>query len=238
MNAIARIKVTDAQRTALTANAAAILQRAVAIQGPAALASTRDHAAHHEAGHAIQYAAEGHHVLSVEVYRRGADWLGGVAVAGPGWRIDHDTDPRADLVRARVLLAGPLGELLHSTRPALGAGVDEMALARSIVGTVACKLSVDADALTTRTVYDVIATLTRHRQALEGLAAALMVNRKVKGFQLARLLERGGMANPPGVARVLPGPSLCGAQSREISLGVGHGKGVGKGGAGQKASRQ
>ncbi|WP_295391858.1 hypothetical protein [uncultured Thiodictyon sp.] len=201
MNAIARLTATEATRAALTADAAAILRTAVAMQGPPALANTRDHAAHHEAGHAIQHAAEGHHVLGVGVYRRGADWLGGVTVAGPGWRIDSDTDPRADLVRARVLLAGPLAEWLHCASPALGAGVDEIALARGIVASVACKLSIDPEALHTRTVCEVIETFACHRHAFNGLAAALMVHRKVKGFQLLRLLENGGMVNPPGVAR-------------------------------------
>ena len=117
MNAILRLHATDTDHQAMMAEAAGLLEIALAVQGPGALSATRDHAAHHEAGHALQLKVEGHHVLGVEVYRRGTQWVGENVVAGPGWRVDGASDPHADLSRARILLAGPLAELLHRARP-------------------------------------------------------------------------------------------------------------------------
>jgi len=187
MNAITGIKTTDAARAYLADDAAALLQTALRFQGPAALLATREHAARHEAGHAIQHAAEGRRVLSVKVFRRGPDWLG-KTTARELWKADQDTDPRADLAQARILLAGPLAEWFNCASPAYGAGMDEVALARGIVLIASRKLQEDCQDLLMGAMAAVVETTKRHRGAFDQLTAVLMRERKVKGFPLRLLL--------------------------------------------------
>jgi hypothetical protein len=181
--------MSQATRDTLTLDAAGMLSQALQAQGPAALACTREHAARHEAGHACAYLAAGRRLRSVEVYRRGEDWLGWTRADGPGLEVTPDTDPAADLAEARILLAGPLAELTTSTRPALGAGLDEIALARSIAANAAAKLGRDPEELLAWLLAATLALLHKRRPTLDTLSAALLRRRKLKGHDLARLLR-------------------------------------------------
>jgi hypothetical protein len=127
-------------------------------------------------------------VRSVEVFRRGADWLGWCAV--PGARVlNPGTAPLADLAWARTLLAGPLAELLYARRPALGAGADELVLAQGIVAAAAAKLGTGPDGLMWAILTRVMETLNTHRPTLDALTQVLLRRRKVKQVELARLLR-------------------------------------------------
>jgi len=188
MSAISTLNATPEDRAGLMADAADMLRAAIQFQGVAALVSTREHAARHEAGHTILHKVEGNRVLSVEVYPRGKDWLGKTNT-GKRWRVDHDTDPQADLAQIRVLLAGPFSEYWYCANPAYGAGVDELALARRIASTVAFKLGVDFQALLLNAIADTWHTIARHRSAFDAVTATLLIRKKVKGFELLRLLR-------------------------------------------------
>ena len=188
MNAIDRLELCPTDRARLTADAHALLDLALRIQGPDALTCTRAHAARHEAGHAIQHLLEGDRVRSVAVFPRCDDWLG-LTLAGRPWAVNRDTAPAADLARARILLAGPLAELLTSARPALGAGLDEIVLAHGIACTVAAKLEQPVEAVLLPLLREVVEALLRNAAALKELTRALLRHRKLKGFELRRLLR-------------------------------------------------
>ena len=188
MNAIGRTNTTDAERAFMYDDAAEMLRSALAIQGQAALIANRDHAARHEAGHTVQYTAEGIRVLKVAIFRRGPAWLGQTNTRVL-WRADQDTDPQEDMVQARCLLAGPLAEWFYCPRPALGAGVDEIALARAVVLIAARKTSEDYLDLLKESISRVLKTLEYNRAAFDQLSTALMRTPKIKGFPLLRLLE-------------------------------------------------
>jgi hypothetical protein len=188
MSAISQLNAKAEDRADLYEDAAYMLRNAIQVQGLAALTCTREHAARHEAGHVIQHKAEGNRVLSVQVYPRGKDWLGKTNT-GKRWRVDHDTDPQADLAQVRILLAGPFAEYSYCANPAFGAGVDELALARRIASTVAFKLGVDFQALLLKAIADTGQPIARHRSAFDAVTAALLIRKKVKGFELLRLLR-------------------------------------------------
>ena len=186
MSAIAHTTSHPATRAALNESAADLLGHALTLQGADALACTRQHAAFHEAGHAVMSSASGLRVYSVAVFRRGSDWLGWTN-SGTAWKVGPDPDPLDDLRQARVLMAGPMSEQAFTKKPALGAGLDEIALAKTIIGSTSHKLGIAPDALMMRTMEE---TLETHRQTLDALAGALMRKPKLKQIELARLLRR------------------------------------------------
>ena len=194
MNAIDGTHMHPSAREALKQDAKALLRRAMALQGTDALTCTRDHAARHEAGHAVAYLDAGRKLLSVEVFRRGDDWLGWTRAAGPNWKVGPDTDPSADLIEVGILMAGPLSELTTSQKPALGAGLDEISLARSIAAGAAHKIGADPSAVMLGMINITMGMLTANRKTLEALTSALMKRRKLKGLELARVLRVAGAA--------------------------------------------
>lgn len=183
--------MSQSTRDTLNLDAAGMLSQALQAQGADALSCTREHAARHEAGHACAYLAEHRRLRSVEVYRQGEHWLGWTRADGPGLEVTPDTDPAADLTEARILLAGPLAELTTSKRPALGAGLDEIALARSITAGAAGKIGCPPEELLTALLTATLALLHERRPTLDALTAALLRRRKLKGYELARVLRVG-----------------------------------------------
>jgi ATP-dependent Zn protease len=197
MNQIDRLNFeNEGVRASIEDDARDLLRLALAVQGPEALTCDRRHAAYHEAGHAVAYYHEGQRIQAVRVFQRGGFWLG-FTRAGTRWRIGPETDPRADLRDARTLLAGPLSELIFTQRPALGAGVDELALARSIVGNAAHKLDCDPERLMSAVTLEVLLMLREHRDAIEEIARRLMRKPKLDGSIVAAILRAGPSPDSP-----------------------------------------
>ncbi|NVZ09527.1 hypothetical protein HW932_09650 [Allochromatium humboldtianum] len=190
MNTIDRLTFTNPDaRRAMEADARHLLSLALSAQGPAALACPRRAAALHEAGHVVMYLDHGRRVRSVKIFERDGFWLGMTRAAGRLY-IDEWTHPLADLVEAKILLAGPFAELALSGSPALGAGVDELALARAIVGQASSKLDEDPEHLMTETLTEVLERLRDHRRALDEMAALLQRHRKLSGERVTAVLRR------------------------------------------------
>ena len=194
MNALDQTHMHPSARAALKQDTRDLLRLAMALQGTDALICSREHAARHEAGHAVAYRDAGRRLLSVEVFRRGEDWLGYTRAAGPNWKVGPDTDPSADLIEVGILLAGPLAELTTSQKPALGAGLDEISLARSIVATAAHKIGADPSVVMLEMISATLDMLALNRKTLDALSSTLMKHRKLKGLELARVLRVAGAA--------------------------------------------
>jgi len=206
MNALDRLRfTTPSGRHAIESDARDLLAIALELQASLALVATRQHAAYHEAGHAVAYHAHGRRIRSVRVFELAGEWCG-FTKAGTRWRIDQDTDPAADLIEALICLAGPFAELIFSGHPALGAGVDELALARAIVGSAAGKLGTDPEALMVETVGQVLRLLATYRPAVEAIARRLMRRRKLEGQTVNAILRAESVAgNSAPIARWDPG---------------------------------
>ncbi|NEV62266.1 hypothetical protein G3446_10255 [Thiorhodococcus minor] len=199
MNAIDRHMMSPADRARLTAEAEDLVTAALEAQGLAALECTRLHAAYHEAGHCIAHHHHGDRLRAVRVFERAGRWLGHTR-AGKRWALTPDSPPTADMAQAQRYLAGPLAELLFSGSPALAAGVDEIALARGIVATVAIKIGVDAAELMDLLIVQTIALLEHHRRALDAIARRLMRKPKLEGDVVTAII-RSACAAPAEVAR-------------------------------------
>ena len=143
----------------------------------------------HEAGHVVMYLDHGRRVRSVKIFERDGFWLGMTRKPGRLY-IDEWTHPLADLVEAKILLAGPFAELALSGSPALGAGVDELALARAIVGQAAGKLDEDPERLMTEALVEVLERLNDHRAAVEEIAERLERKRKLSGEAATAIFRR------------------------------------------------
>lgn len=190
MNAIDRLTFADrGDRRAMEADARHLLSLALSAQGPTALACPRRAAALHEAGHCVMYLAHGRRVRSVKIFERDGFWLGMTRAPGR-LHIDEWTHPLADLTEAKITLAGPIAELFLSESPALGAGVDELALARAIVGQAAGKLDENPERLMTETLAEVLERLRDHRAAVEEITDRLERKRKLDGERAAAIFKR------------------------------------------------
>jgi ATP-dependent Zn protease len=172
----------------VTEEASFLLSEALRLQGPKALLCERGHAARHEAGHAVGHLVEGRRVRSVEVFQRGDSWLGKTMSIGL-WSIKPDTNPDEDLSRARILLSGPLAELLTSKQPALGGGIDEIVMAKMIIMNAAEKIGRQPDELLLETFLVVIEWIKQYKPIIDKIAHALMRQKKIKGFEISRLLS-------------------------------------------------
>ena len=178
-------------RQAILTDLADLMQTALTLQGPSALECSRGHAAFHEAGHAIAHHVHHQTIRSIKVYQKGAHWLGRCS-AGPRWSIGPDTDPQADLTQAQILLAGPLGELLFSRKPALAGGLDEIVLARAIVEQAAGKLDRDPEGVLMALLLSTLQMLTDYRPALDEIARRLMRKPKLDGATVTAILRTAG----------------------------------------------
>ena len=187
MSAIETLNMSPASRAALGTDALQLLDLAVSLQGRAALVATRDHAARHEAGHAVAYRAAGQRVLSVAVFKRGDDWLGRT-VAGRAWTVSGSTHPADDLAQAQILLAGPMAEWTGNA-PSLGGGVDEISVARGIASEVARKTGASPEEVMLVLMRSVLSLLREYQPVIDGLADVLARERKIKNPRLARMLR-------------------------------------------------
>ena len=159
-------------------------------QAAKAFECPRKAAAAHEAGHAINYAANGSHVRS-EDFHRSHDgrrhWLG-LTLGGSEWRIAPDTAPDDDLIVARNQVAGVLGEFILIRRISGRSSLDEVVLAQSIVAGAAAKLGIAFEPLMASQIGIVRATLAANRSVLARLAETLHRRCRLRGAALTRLL--------------------------------------------------
>jgi hypothetical protein len=190
-----QLKVPAGSRAAFAEMLMGFARDAYAAQGMRAFEAPRSAALVHEAGHAVQHAAEGDEVTSLKIFRRsyadgmGAAW-GGVTFGGESWCADLSSDPRADLKQARILIAGVEAERLFEGKQQFrhGSSLDEVTAFHALIGGAARKLGCDFMALARQEAARVEATLRRHASVVRAIAARLDRHGAIKGERLARLL--------------------------------------------------
>ena len=158
------MRIPPPLRELFIAQVRALAMAAEAIQGQDAFATPAKAAAAHEAGHAIQAAAEGVPVSDCRIVRATVPPLGAVrlgeTLGAPAWIAGPTTHPDSDLHVARRQLAGLAGELLLDLRNfRFGSSLDELALSRLQVATAAVKLGADVDRLHHRVTAEVLTIL-------------------------------------------------------------------------------
>ena len=178
----------------------AMQQRAVQMQGPRALASTRRDAAAHEAGHAVVYASLGFPVLSIEISPKawpvkvpealGQEFWTGLTVPKMELRlIGYQTPSPILLSYGCELIAGWIGELmLRDKKFRAGSSTDEIAFADYVFGILAEQLRLARAQVISIAQREVWSRLETNIGALHRVETALLRHRNLDQEQAAKLL--------------------------------------------------
>ena len=173
-------------------------KRAYDRQGAWAFEPTKSGAAFREAGCAIAIAAQCDFVERVEIY-----WTIGPD-GSPVWRgrtLRHqysdealyvfgpDSDPKDDIKRAFLYLAGPTAEALHNKDHREGVNLEDVCTAKYLCRAVARKTGLDAQALT-RSLFRIVATTLREQEELvPRMAAELGCKLRLEGDDLSGFMK-------------------------------------------------
>ena len=178
----------------LMARAESLINRAVEREGIKALACSRRAAAHHEAGHAVVHALDGHAVEYVKVKRKQHPrtglvlWLGFTQVRQP-WSATFDTTPEDDLANLAHVAAGFCAEVLFEGPDfALCSSLDEMLMVGNIAAMIAHKTDREPAQVFQAAVLSVLADLHQHAAHVRAIADLLQRDRIVRAARLVKLL--------------------------------------------------
>jgi hypothetical protein len=180
----------------------ALMDDAYQREGARAFESPREHAALHEAGHAVISQTENIAVKHVRVDDR---WIAGIQCWNGFTASNHqvETSPHTtieqDFLSARMMIAGVVAEQCFLPDFRAGSSLNEVVFGHMIVKNMAAKVrGGDEEQILLMIVNSVATDLQGNERTLRAIAAALMHARIVRGAPLRKLLAN--------VRRVSPAP--------------------------------
>jgi hypothetical protein len=184
------VRTSDA--APLNALYAVLHTRALAAEGPRAFEATPSAAAHHEAGHCVEYGLAGLRPTRARIWAKVVGnqtfWEGRTECRDPSWS-DHTTTPANDLSIARSQIAGALAELIFDRANfRAGSSIDEITIALALVSNAAHKLGCSFKPLWLDMLAALGADLKTHEAVVREIADVLMRCGSIAGSRLQRAL--------------------------------------------------
>jgi hypothetical protein len=186
------IRTSDA--APLNARYAALHADALAAEGPRAFEASRSSAAHHEAGHCVDYGLAGLRPTRARIWAKVVGkqtfWEGRTECRHRE-RSDRTTKPATDLKAGRSQMAGVMSEWLFDRKNyRAGSSLDEVTAAQAMVSNAAIKLGCPVGPLWHDMLDALAADLLANEAAVREIADVLMRCGSIAGSRLQRALAR------------------------------------------------
>jgi hypothetical protein len=180
------------------------VQRAFVKQGARAFEMPRQHAAIHEAGHAVMFTAAGRTVSKCSIHSKWIAnrkaWGGWTAYDGERWRVDEESPVEDDVWQIRFQMAGVLAEVAFLGADFReGSSLDEVLTAQMLAATIAVKTVRDRVQIFNENCWEASRILQANADLIQAIAWKLLHARSLSRKKLAPLLSdvRDGVAQNP-----------------------------------------
>jgi len=185
----------------LNARYAALHAHALAAEGPRAFEASRSSAAHHEAGHCVEYRLAGLRPTRARIWTKAVGkqtFLEGRTEGRHRERSDRTTKTATDLKAGRSQMAGVMSEwLFDQENYRAGSSLDEVTAAQAMVSNAAIKFGCTVQPVWHGMLARLATDLLANEAAVREIADVLMRCGSIAGSRLQRAL-----------AGVKPGASL------------------------------